>query len=222
MTSEKMYETVIRLMRAHDAQAKTRNTDDVFADPNASLWPYLPFWGDAAELLKDAMRGMDKSATGAGRAAAIQRIYRSARGYHNERLHGTFRSGDRWAICDGFRYIRLNEKPRSIPETTCDVDLDRVTRPEDREGEPVDLPTVAQIKAHIAEKRALYGRGWAKQRDAAMEALPGWWCNPQYLLDMVQSLPGGVAHRPAKALSPLYYDSADGDAVLLPVRPRSS
>lgn len=79
----------------------------------------------------------------------------------------------------------------------------------------MELPSTAKIKNAIADLKSKYGKEWKRK---PIEALPGWWCNPQYLLDMVQALPGGTARAPKNERSPLYYESEDGDALLLPVR----
>ena len=228
MTNEKRYEAVVNMIRAFDAETENTMGEEIIKNPNKyENWQnavrgvnVTTFYGCAASLLVDAMQGMDKKHTGATVNAAIQRVYKSAQKQGRESFRGAFKSGDRWAICDGYRFIRLNEKPNSVPECSADIDLDgRVIPVDARTAEEVTLPTVAEIKAHIADCKAKYGSKWARRRESAIEAVPGWWCNPNYLLDMVQALPNGVAHLPSKPIAPMYYESEDGDAVLLPVRP---
>lgn len=219
MTNEKRYELVLKMIRDYDA-VTDRNTEKLI-----EKYPYicakcktLPFIGAAAQMLIDARQGMDKQTTSAGSLAALNRVYKSAAAGVRENLHGFFPSGDRWALCDGYRFIRVNSKPESIPmapESPNPLDLDRAIPQGAREAEPVSLPSAAAIKAAIAELKARYGKEWKYQ---PYEALPGWWCNPQYLLDMVQALPDGTAYAPKNDKAPLYYESENGDALLLPVR----
>lgn len=219
MTDEKRYELICSMLRSYDAisDGAMNAAEEVIRDPET--WqntPYFPFYADAAKMLLDARQGLDKKATGAGRMAAIKRVYKSAASQGRECYRGAFRSGDRWAICDGYRFIRLNSKPESIPECAGGVDLDKSIPQDVQNSEVVTLPNAAEIKAAIAELKSKYGRDWNYKHP--IEALPGWWCNAQYLLDMVQALPDGTAYAPKNCYSPLYYHSEDGDAILLPVR----
>lgn len=217
MTDEKRYEAVISMLRAFDAAAKMDGVADMVIK-NPQDWQngnaFNTFYTDAAKLLIEARQNMDKKTTGAGQLAAINRIYKSAASSTAESLHGIYKSDGKWAICDGYRFIRLNVKPESIPECA-GADLSRAIPKDAKCGEEVTLPGAAEIKAQIAELKAKYGKGWKYQ---PIKVFDGWWCNPQYLLDMVQALPNGKAYRPAKHTSPLYYESEDGDAMILPVR----
>ena len=219
MTSEKRYELVCNMLRSYDAiSGGTMNAaEQVIREPQK--WTgttYFPFYADAAQMLLDAREEMDKKATGTGRMAAIKRVYKSTTSMSRKDMSGAFRSADRWAICDGYRFIRLNSKPESIPECAGGIDLDKCIPQCACDGEIVSLPSVSEIKAEIADLKSKYGKDWARH---PMEALPGWWCNAQYLLDMVQAIPDGIAHRPEKCSTPLYYRAESGeDAMLLPVR----
>lgn len=217
MTNEKRYELVCDMLRAYDVANDTvGGAEQVIKDPQT--WqnsPYFTFYADAAKLLIEALQGMDKATTPRAQLAAITRVYKSACRHTSRKFNGMFKSGERWAVCDGYRFIRIKNRPESIPETECDLDLDKTVPKDATSAEVVELPSVVQIKAEIAKLKAQYGRDWQRH---PIEALPGWWCNAQYLLDMVEALPGGVAHQPEKYCSPLYYHSNDGDAILLPVR----
>lgn len=219
MTNEKRHALICGLLRAYDNATGHNVAEQVIK--NAREWAgcgTLPFYGEAAALLVDAMESMDKGRTGACRTSALNRIYKSACSFTRKGFDGVFPSGDRWALCDGYRFVRLNVKPESYPERENAVDLDRAIPAGAADAETVELPTVQEIKAHLAAVKARYGRKWKNYAESHIEALPGWWCNPEYLLDMVQALPGGTAHAPKNSLSPLYYESPDGDALLLPSR----
>ena len=214
MTNEKRYELVCEMLRAYDAVSDGHMgaAEQVIKEPHKwSRSAYFPFYANAAELLIEAQSGMDKKVTSAGRLAALKKVVKNVPEYQ-ERMKGIFKSGERWAVCDGYRFIRVENKPESIPETDFDMDLDQTIPQNAKQAEVVELPSAVEIKSFIASHRI--GRGQIEP----MEALPGWWCNAQYLLDMVQALPNGKAYKPEKNISPLYYEAEDGDAVLLPVR----
>ena len=47
------------------------------------------------------------------------------------------------------------------------------------------------------------------------------WVSPQYLIDMIQALPGCTAIRPARNIDPIYFGAETGEGLLLPVNPKS-
>ena len=142
------------------------------------------------------------------RQSAIKAIYQNS---ISDKLKGTFQSGDKWAVCDGFRFIRTSNRPKDIPDCT-GMDLGRVTENVER-GKVVCPPSAHEINEFIKERFMTRHRNLLP-----IEALPGWWCNPFYLLDMVKAMPDAVYYKPKNRLSPLYCESEDGDALLLPVR----
>lgn len=222
MTAEKRYELIVGMLRMHEDKGSPTEgiTDEVIKNPSA--WvnsDYFPFYANGAQLILECREEMDKqNGVASSSLAAIKRIYKSACRGVREEFHGAFKSGEKWAICDGYRIVRLNSKPESIPETKGDLDIER-TIGSARDGEIVALPSVSEVKAKIAELKSMYGRTWWTM---PIEPLPGWYCNPQYLLDMLQALPNGRAHLPKNSISPLYYESDDGDALILPVRHKTN
>lgn len=226
MTHDKRYELICNMIRAYGAESSdpayfADRAQRVIENPrNYVSWATIPFYADAAELLVEALEGMDKATTPASALAAMKRIYK---GCSDSRpmLKGLFKSGDRWALCDGYRFIRVSSKPESIPEASTmpggeePINLDKCIPDESRYSEAVTVPTAAEIRAFMAANKIKSGRGVTYN---AMEALPGWWCNPAYLLDAVQALPGAIFHKPKSHYSPLYFESETGDGMLLPVR----
>lgn len=213
MTNEKRYELVCNMLRAYDVANDTKGgAEMVIKDPQA--WQkstYFPFYADAAKLLLEAKQGIDKAKSGGSVISALTRIYKNC-GDARPNMQGVFKSGDRWAICDGYRFVRVNDKPESIPEVPGGIDLDQAIPKDAHRAELVDLPSVGDIKVYMAAHKQ--GRG----KYEPIEAAPGWWCNPQYLIDMIQAIPDGRAHKPDNERSAMYYAGESGDAVLLPVR----
>lgn len=223
MTNEKRYEALVNMIRAFDEAADMTLGEEVIKNPN--IWDGSPncipgaagaFYGWAASLLMEAKTGMDKKTTPSARLSAVNRIYKSACGQVRDSLYGAFQSGGKWAICDGYRFVRLNSKPESIPEVTGGIDLDRCIPAEAASAEPVELPAASEIKAHIAANKYKLGRSTMVH---PMEAVSGWWCDPRALLDIIQALPDAVAHLPKNRTSAMYFTCENGeDAMLLPVR----
>lgn len=215
MTNEKRYELVCEMLRKYDeiSNSVMGAAEQVIKKPHEWMKcdTYFTFYADAAALLIEAKEGMDKKVTPGARLTALKRVWKNASPYA-EKLNGIFKSGERWAVCDGYRWIRVNSKPESIPECICDLDLDKTIPADAKQSEVVELPSAVEIKSFIASHKV--GRG----KPEPMEALPGWWCDPQFLLDLIQALPDGKAYRPGKPFAPLYGEAEDGDAILLPVR----
>jgi hypothetical protein len=145
------------------------------------------------------------------RQSAMNRVYQNCPEVY-ESINGTFKNGDMWAVCDSYRFIRSQNRPQDIPESM-GMDLDTVIPCDAKNGSIVYLPTVSEIKEHIN------AHGLTRVRKPGMiEAIPGWWCNPFYLLDMVQAFPDAVYYKPSNATTALYCECEDGDALLFPVR----
>ncbi len=225
MTNERMYKNICDMLRAYDAvsDGAMNAAEEVIKNPHE--WQnstYFPFYATAAQMLLDARRGMDKAQTSGARVSALNRIYKNCSD-HRPELRGFFRSGDRWALCDGYRFVRLNSKPDSIPYAAYSdenskfepVDLNSCIPQGAADAETVELPSVADVKAFIAANKYKSGHYTMYK---PMEALPGWWCNPQYLLDVLSVFPSVTAYKPLSAHSPLYCVGEDGDALVLPVR----
>ena len=145
------------------------------------------------------------------RQKAMTQVYKNVPA-GRDKLRGTFKNGDKWAVCDTYRFIRTKNRPEDIPESM-GTDLDLLVSPEMKLGKVVYLPTAEEIKEYTK------ARGLTRVRNPGqIEALPDWWCNPFYLLDMVQAFPDAVYYTPKNSCTPIYGECEDGDAVLCPVR----
>lgn len=219
MTNEKRYQTICEMVLEHGKDVDGEElANDVIKNPHKYVGhKYFTFFANAAALLVDCMEQEAKNSRTGSENAAIKRIFKSTDPYR-ENLRGVFEQSGKWIITDGCRAIRLNEKPEAIPECVGIKSIEDIMDTEKNKAiyrEKAELPDIASIKLYIAETKAKYGKEWKRQ---PMEALPGWYCNPQYLLDIMQALPDGTAYRPEKWSDMLYYESEKGDAVLLPVR----
>lgn len=218
MTNEKRYQAICEMTLMHGRCIEMEEiANDVIKNPHKYINSYFPFFANAAALLVDCMEQKAKKSRTGTENAAIKRIFKNI-DPHRENLRGAFEQSGKWIIADWYRAIRLNEKPEAIPECagvkSIEDTMDKA-RNEALGCEKVELPDIASIKLYIAEMKAKHGKKWKRQ---PIEALPGWYCNPQYLLDIMQALPDGTAYRPEKWNDMLYYESEKGDAVLLPVK----
>lgn len=224
MNNEKRYQAVCKMIYSYDMATGNRGADHVIKNPHEWIGcGFQPFYAAAAEMLIDALSGIDSNVSGASTAAAIKRFYKStldkAAG-----LRGIIENTDvfgekHYVLCDGCRLIRLNRDPVSIPHTDKKVafDSNAINKVMDvkQHGEKLQLPTVQELKAFISETKAKHG-----PKNRIPYCIDGFiYVNPQYLLDFIQALPGCCAIRPEKATHPIYFKSDDGDGILLPVNP---
>lgn len=218
MTNERRYQAICEMALMHGRCIEMEElANDVIKNPHKYINSYFPFFANAAALLVDCMEQEAKKSRTGTENAAIKRIFKSIDPYR-ENLRGVFEQSGKWIITDGYRALRLNEKPEAIPEcigVKSIEDIMDTAKNKALDCEKVELPDVASIKLYIAEIKAKHGKEWKRQ---PIEALPGWYCNPQYLLDIMQALPDGTAYRPEKWSDMLYYESEKGDAVLFPVK----
>ena len=226
MKNEKRYQAICEMLQAYDSATGNRGADHVIKNPHE--WTgcvFQPFYASAAELLIDALSGIDSKTSSAGTLAAIKRFYKSIEP-RNTRMNGVIENIDRdgntrFVLCDGHRLIRLNTDPVSIPhvdkEKAFDSDSINKIMDVEKNGEKLHLPTVQELKAYIAEMKAKHGT-----KTITPYCIDGFiYVNPQFLLDFIQALPGCEAIKPEKATHPIYFHSEDGDGILLPISPAS-
>ena len=222
MTPEKTYENIVTMLKEYDKTAGNTAAGAVIAKP----WEWtdnaiFPFYASAAKMLIDCREQMDKKNTPAARMSAIKRICKSAVNRNDKRMQGVFPDRDAFAICDGYRFIRLKEDVPSLPhvdlKNVIPMDLEKCTpRPENFVA-TAELPAAADLKAYIAKCKAIGG----KDNRFSWELPNGVFVNPQMLLDMIQVFPDAVAHITSKT-APIYFESEYGDGVLMPVHPNTA
>ena len=220
MTNERRYTTALYMLERWEAAALNSDglTRAVEKDPrkwtgNAAF----PVAAAAAEIMVDALDNMAKSKAGAGAVNVAKRIYQE-----NERfrpsLSGIFESGGKWTVCDGCRAIMFNHDMPELPHvdggSLAKSLPDMIDKAE--KAEPLELPTVAELKAWAAAhggKKAL----------SAGKATPYIWAgvvgvNVYYLIDMIQALDNPRAYLPESKNSAIYFSGDNGEGILLPVR----
>ena len=163
MTNEKKYALLVKMIREYDDAAKLEGLGEKMIQRPDSYThdEFFPFLAAAAELLLDVRAAMDRGTTSAETLAALKRIYNSCLA-SQPAMDGFFWSGDMWALCDGFRFVRLHDKPGSIPEAPQGagdkppIDLEKIAHDALVGAEDVELPTAGQIKAFICANPRYY------------------------------------------------------------------
>lgn len=216
MTAEKLYEHICIMLREYDLHTDNEGADNVIANPeNWVASDLIPFYASAAELVIEARTKLDTKTTPRTKLNAIKRIIKAVPD-SRQQFRGLFPYEDRFIVIDGYRLIRLQNDISSLPHVENDFDVAAVMKNGGPTEEMLQLPTVGELKAFITSNKVKHGR-----RFLAPYCLNDFvWCNPNYLIDMIQALPGCVAYKPKTSHSPIYFAAPDGDdGILLPVRP---
>lgn len=188
--------------------------------------------GNAAEILNylkteaeaEIRHTAAKQSGNGNRQKAAERVIKSAMQDSRPALRGSWNdSNGAQYICDGFRLLKLLEPLplEKIPEDVQPIDAARII-PTDKNarGAVLELPSIAELKAYIKEEKAR--KKAIKDKSAPLydfgAELPA--VNAQYLLDMLEVLPGCTARATAERpkLRGIYFESVHGCGVLLPVR----
>lgn len=224
MTPEKTYQLVCQMLQSYDAATGNDAASKVISDTSDFLRCFNPFYESAAALLLDAKTRMDKKASSASVVSAVKRIVKAAVSGHNKYLQGMLYQQGLYCVCDSYRILRLKDDVTCVPHienTPATPVLANIMKPAvDAISVKLDLPAESELKAYIARIKAS-----GSDRDRICYQLAdSVYVNPQYLLDMLQALPGcscyTEADKAGKAM--LYFVADNGDGVLLPVHPATA
>lgn len=182
----------------------TASKDGIFWFQNASLTPYK----EPSTIL--SINDVKSVIFNGGKTISV---YCASR----PEMCGLFTYGDRFVICDGYRLLRLTNDISSIPHVENDFDVASVMKGLGPTSETLQLPTVGELRAHIITHNVKRGRKTITTSYFLDNFIH---VNPQYLIDMIQALPGCTAYKPQSQTSPIYFEAPNGDdGILLPVRP---
>lgn len=218
MTNQQKMESICTMLHEYDLHTGNRAAEGVIANPEKWLdSAYFPFYAAAAEMLIEVRASMDKTISKSGTLAAIRRI---AKNCNREDMRGIFQQGGRFCICDGYRLLRLNTDISSIPHVETNFDAERAMGDSSENPHPLQLPSIADLKAWISDHKTRFGKSWKPWKDPYILTYGDGekiCVNAQYLIDMLQALPGCTA-AVKSPVSPIYFSAENGDGVLLPVR----
>lgn len=222
MTTEKRIELITKMLFDYDIKTGSNAAKSVLENPHRWVDNHLfETYAAAAEMLIDARADLDKRTSKAGTLAALKRIAASK---NHPSMAGIYERQDEagnniFILCDGHRLIRLQKDVESIGRNTdsriTSESFNRMMQGTDS-GEELDLPTVAELKAFLSQERARLGKEYKNSNHAYRIEL-GLWVNAQYLIDMIEALPGCKAYRPTRKYAPIYFKAESGDGVLLPI-----
>lgn len=224
MTPEKTYQYVCEMLHSYDSATGNDAAAKVISDPSDFLRCFNPFYESAAALLLDAKERMDKKSSPASVVSAVKRMTKAAIAGRNKYLQGMVFQNDMYCVYDECRILRLHEDVTSVPHidnTTSTPDLANLMHQSiDNMNVKLDLPEESDVKAYIARCKAAAGNNHTYSYQLAENV----YVNPQYLLDMLQALPGCEcwidSEKAGKA--PIYFVAENGDGVLLPVNPATA
>ncbi len=163
--------------------------------------------------------------------AALRRIGRAAaakQGGIRSHFAGAFLDEQgRQCITDGFTLLRLNKPSTALEWAPPPHDphvYDTIPDMLNSDGATVTLklPTAAEVRAKIASDRAKY-KAESRPAGDTLSTCFNWgdgcpMVNALYLLDVLEALPGCTAACRTGELSPVYFHSQDGDALIMPIR----
>ena len=221
MTPEKTYQLVCEMLHSYDAATGNDAAEKVISDTSDFLRCFNPFYESAAALLLDAKTRMDKSSSSASVVSAVKRVVKAALEGRLQSLQGMVFQNEMYCVCDSYRILRLKEDVISvshIENTPATPNLsDLMKAAVDNQTLQIKLPSELDVKTYIARCKAAAGNKHTYSYQLAENV----YVNPQYLLDMLQALPGCQCYTDAdkagKAV--LYFIADNGDGVLLPVNP---
>ena len=179
---------------------------------------------DLARDLREQLRMEIACNAGQGNAAkAIRAFLKAVKKDARESLHYPWiDSAGRECYCDGYRAFRLNN-PLRLVERPDDagkpIDLDGIY-PDSLAGwKEVPMPTIAEIKTHIALQKS----NGVDRRDILWRFGNGKPAvNANYLLDAAMIFPDAERLFWNTLVSPLVIASFDGDGLILPVRTKDA
>ena len=185
----------------------------------------------AVTLTRDIENSAARSAGTLNQKRALERIVKNAkeRGARSS-LFGSFptKSGMR-AVCDGIRAVRVKNTdiimPDPVPEDKEPMDVDDCF-PDMNSLQRCTLPNAADLRAALKVARAEFNAqhpGRKKPRFLTACKLIGAdgveiYVDGEFLLDMLEALPGSVGYCGRSRNSIVVFEASDGDGLLCHIR----
>ena len=151
--------------------------------------------------------------------SAAKRILKQANKLPKERIHGVYTEeikpfDIRHIVCDGYRCVRFKHVlplPEIDEKYKNDIFVTKRICNKARDAKELTLPTIADLKIFVKDM--------GKDEPFCLDEDLQLYCNPSYLIDMVECLPGCTAWA-TDAVSLIYFSADNGDGCLMPVRPK--
>lgn len=154
-------------------------------------------------------------------ARLVNALIRDGRKWRENLGHAWIDESGRMCACDGFRAYRLNVPVAGVPDVEPDkgINLDKIWPPM-KVMKPLDLPTLAEVRAMLEEDRQAGKRGetvshlYTFGMSESGEQLPA--VNLRYLADALQLFPDANAYY-SEPVNPILFQAEEGSAIILPV-----
>lgn len=227
MTTEKLY-TLARAACIEYARASgVENDPETWAENAINRCPEIAACYELAAALRDDLT--KKGGRGSVLSAA-KRIIKKAQKYaRSDTFKGAWTTEVGQCVCDGFRGVILYDPLPGLPPVPATVDrnfdlqgvIDGAKHDSTREITDL-LPTVPQAKETLARMKAEHPEAYKRTRHylPAQIADTGIYVNPEYLIDMLEILPGAHVYA-STPLRPLYFEAPTGRGVLFPIHPKA-
>lgn len=152
---------------------------------------------------------------------AAKNILKNVHEYKRDVLGGTFKMGEKWAVCDGYRVVRFNEK-LPVEEVSYSGDLYGVF---DKDfTHEIQVPEVSAVKEFVLNVKATLPKGVKKNSVPPstfaykVSDIPRVFVDARLLIDVLECLPNCKAYVTDNFAYGVYFVADNGDGVLLPVR----
>lgn len=164
--------------------------------------------------------------------AAAMRVLKNSAAYNQPRpaLLYSYNDGQHVSVCDGFRLVQFNAETApelpALPDKMEYVNVARLINDTADNTDAATLPAVADLKNYIKIEKAK--KKAARDKNAPIyilttESGQKIYTNANYLLDILECLPGAVAKASTRGpLRAVYFESENGRAMLCTIRPEAA
>lgn len=148
-------------------------------------------------------------------------IIKAAKKKPQTALHGAWMVDEKQCVCDGCRAIRFNEHLDLpvIPKDSQPMNVLSIFNGAKQNENEYPLPTIGELKAHIALEKAKPRTKAEKKRGIEYdigEAYP--LVDAEYLLTMIAGIENCKAYCGSTVLNIMYFSGDNGDGILCPIR----
>lgn len=158
-----------------------------------------------------------ESAKTSGKANCYKSAMNIIKSAEREPLQGAWMVDGKQYVCDGYRALRINnaiDLP-ALPSIHQPPNMQSIFSESQKHSQRLDLPDIGELKAHIKIQKA-------NKTDRKQKIY--WDCgankpllDAEFLLSILEAFPDCKAFY-GSMVSPVYFTSNDGDAILCPVR----
>lgn len=184
---------------------------------------------ETREEMSDVLNKLaDEMAEKSAKESGIYKIVKAARNIvknvsecRKVELGGIFKMGEKWAVCDGYRVVRFNEK-LPIEDVSYSWNLYGVF---DKDfTHEIQVPKVSAVKEFVLNVKAMLPKGVKKNSVPPLTFAykvsdsPRVFVDARLLIDVLECLPNCKAYVTDNFAYGVYFVADNGDGVLMPVR----